>query len=297
MGDSQIPIGSAFWVVLAGVLWGTVVVIVRVLVQEVDASLIAFTRILMAGLVLTSILLLRRGTKISVPSWRYTILAALAIGLNYLLFTMGLRHTLASAGAMVVQSEVVFLALLSVLFLGDSFGRKKAIGMTMALAGVIMITWNGEDLGVLLGSRYFLGNVTIFVAGLFWAIYVFFQKKLTSGQGILSSLSPIFLLAALFLFPFSIPSLGGLARLTAVQVLALLYLGILCTAFGYMFLARGMRKISASTAGVLTTVMPVTSVILAVAFLEELLTIYIVVGAFLDLVGVTLVVQDENSPP
>jgi drug/metabolite transporter (DMT)-like permease len=297
MGDSQIPIGSAFWVVLAGVLWGTVVVIVRVLVQEVDASLIAFTRILMAGLVLTSILVLKRGTDISIPSWKYTVLAALGISLNYLLFTMGLRHTSASAGAMVVQSEVVFLALLSVLFLGDRFGRKKAIGMIMALAGVFMITWNGEDLDVLLGSGYFLGNLTIFVAGLFWAIYVFFQKKSISGQDVLASLSPIFLLAALVLFPFSIPSLGGLARLTAIQVLAMLYLGILCTAFGYMFLARGMEKISASTAGVLTTVMPVTSVVLAVAFLDELLTIYIVVGAFFTLIGVTLVVQDESSPP
>jgi len=296
MSVDRVPIGSALWVVSAGVLWGTVAVIVRVLVQTVDASLIAFFRIFLAGVFLTSILVLRGRSRISAQNWNYALVAAVGIGLNYLLFTVGLKYTLASAGAMVVQSEVVFLAVLSVLFLGEGFGRRKAVGMAMALSGVLLITWNGADLGTMLGSRYFIGNVIVFGAGFFWAIYVFFQKKMSTGPEILVSLSPIFLISAAILFPFSIPVLGELLHLSAVQLVALLYLGIVCTGFGYMFLARGMQRISASTTGVLTTVMPLTSVILAIFFLGETLTGYILAGAALDMAGVILVVQSEGSP-
>ena len=223
--------------------------------------------------------------------------AAVGIGLNYLLFTVGLRYTLASAGAMIVQSEVVFLAALAVLFLGESFGVRKAVGMGMALSGVAIITWNGEDPGVLFGSEYLLGNVIIFVAGLFWAVYVFFQRKMTSGPNILVSLSPIFLIAAAILFPVSIGSLGGLLALTTVELLALLYLGLVCTGFCYVALAEGMRHMSSSAAGVLTTAMPITSVFLAVIFLQEVLTPFIVLGALLDLGGVVLVITGEGKSP
>jgi drug/metabolite transporter (DMT)-like permease len=295
MASRGVPLKSASLVILSGILWGTVAVIVRVLVQSMDAGLIAFVRILLAGAAITLVLYAREGLAGLRPHWRLVVPAAIGIALNYLLFTLGLKYTLASAGAMVVQSEVVFLAALSVLA-GEAFGTRKGLGMALAMGGVFLITWNGESLGELFASEYFLGNIIVMVAGFFWAVYVFCQRRMARGPGILVHLSPIFLLAALFLLPFSIDSLPSLMALDAIQLLALLYLGIVCTGLGYILLAEAMKSISASGAGVLTTVMPMTSVCLSAIFLNEVLTTFIIVGACLDISGVILVVRSEGSP-
>jgi len=285
---------AASFVISAGLLWGTVAVIVRVLVRDVNPGLIAFIRILLGGTVMSAVLLLTSRRNVLAPNWSLVVLASVGMSMNYFLFTLGLKFTLASAAAMVVQSEVIFLVVLSVLLLGEPFGPTKALGMGMALAGVLLITWNGESLSGLLASRYLLGNLIVFVAGFFWAVYAYAQKMLTKGPDIIVSLSPIFLLSSIILLPLAWGSLPTLLKIGGRAILSLLYLGIICTGVAYILLAEGMKRIPASTVGILTTVMPVTSVVLASMFLHEELTVYIILGAFLDLGGIVMVVRSEG---
>jgi len=285
------PVGSALLIMATATMWGTVAVIVKVMVREIDPALIAFVRMLLGGAALTIALALTRGRIVPRRSWRLVAVGAVGIAFNYLFFTFGLRYTSASAGAMVVQAEVIFLAALSVVFLKEPFGARKVAGMAIALAGVVIISWNGKDLSSLLGSDYLLGNVIIVLGGLFWAFYALSQKRLGQDREVLSSLSPIFLLSALILLPFALGSVGDLARLTGVEVLGLLYLGLVCTGLAYLLLAKGMKAVAASTAGVLTTLMPVSSVILAHIFLGEGMSLYMGLGAALDLGGIVLVLR------
>jgi drug/metabolite transporter (DMT)-like permease len=278
-------------VICAGALWGTVAVSVRILVRDMDPALIAFTRIFLGGMAVTAYLFVKEGVHLPHVRWRLVGVGALGMALNYLLFTLGLKYTLASAAAMVVQSEVVFLVVLSVILLGESFGSRKAVGLGMALTGVVIITWNGEDLGRILGSEYLLGNVIVVGAGFFWAVYALSQKRLMVDHDVLDTLSPILLLSSLMLLPVAAPSLGRYLTMGPWEILGLLYLGIICTGLSYLLLTRGMRELPASTTGVMTTVMPVMSVILASIVLKEALTAYIVIGAALDLGGVILVAQ------
>ncbi len=264
---------------------------VKALVETVDASLIAFTRILLGGLCIGALSMAKHGFRMPKSGWKLVLVGAFGISLNYLLFTIGLRHTLASAGAMVVQTEVIFLVLLSVLLLGESFGPRKMTGTVIAILGVVIISWNGEDLGDLLASRYLLGNVIVACGGLCWSFYAFSQKMLTRDEDVLVVLLPVFLLSSAILLPFAMGSLGTIVSIGWVNQLSLLYLGLICTGLGYILLAQGMKGIPASTAGVLTTFMPVTSVILAHMFLKEALTPYIITGAILDLGGIAMVMS------
>jgi len=289
--ENKTDVGSAVLIVATAFLWGTVAVIVKVMVRAVDAALIAFVRMALGGLALTFAMFATRTRIVPRENWRLVGIGAVGIAFNYLLFTIGLRYTSASAGAMVVQTEVVFLAVLSVVLLKEPFGSKKIVGMTVALVGVTLISWNGNDVSSLLRSDYLLGNAIIILAGLFWAFYAYCQKRLTQDGRVLSSLSPIFLISAGILLPFALPSVPGLAHLSGLQVVGLLYLGLICTGFAYLLLAKGMKGVPASTAGLLTTLMPVSSVILAHAFLGEGLTPYMALGAALDLGGIALVIR------
>ncbi len=289
-------IGSAVLVIAAAALWGTVAVAVKVLVETVDFSLIAFIRMLLGALtVWLAWRISHRPGQRTPLKWGLIAAAGFGIALNYLLYTFGLRMTLASAGSIVVQSEVVFLALISYVFLGESFGRKKILGTSVALAGVAIVTWGGQTLRALIESQYLTGNLIVLAAGFFWAIYAYGQKILSAEKDLLASVYPIFIVASLILLPFSAGSLASIPSLSWSEVLMLLYLGAVCTGVSYMLLASGMRGLTASTAGVLTTVMPVTSVALAIVLLHEPLTPYILLGAAMNVAGILLVMWREGA--
>ncbi len=294
MGGAEIPPRAAGLVIASATIWGTVAIVVKVLVETIDPAVIAFIRLALGGVLITTVLLLRRSSRGILANYRLILFGGVGMALNYLLYTIGLQYTLASAAAMVVQSEVVFLVTLSVILLGESFGPRRIAGMVLALLGVVIISWNGQELSTLFASEYFLGNVIVFFAGFFWAIYAYSQKRLTGEQDILASLSPIMLISSAILLPLALPELGSLTTLDPGEVVALLYLGLICTGVSYMSLAEGLKRINASITGVLTTVMPVTSVILAYLLLKEVLTAYMIVGAALDICGILLVVTSRE---
>ena len=269
-------------------------VAVKVLVRTVDFSLIAFVRMVLGAVTVWVAWRINHPRRVPSLRWGLIGISGLGIALNYLLYTFGLRLTLASAGSIVVQSEVVFLALLSFLLLGESFGRTKILGTTLAIAGVVVVMWSGQTIRALLESRYLAGNIIVLVAGFFWAVYAYGQKILTAERDLLGSLYPIFFIASMVLLPFSAGSLVSVMTLSWQEGLMLLYLGAICTGVSYMLLASGMRHLPASTAGVLTTVMPVISVVLSIILLKEPLTPFIVLGAATNVAGIILVLRGSG---
>ncbi len=294
MGEGEISAKGAGLIITSGILWGTVAIVVKVLVKTVDPSLIAFSRLLMGGVMISTIVVVRGMPVRETFNLRLVAIGGFGMAFNYLLYTIGLQYTLASAASMVVQSEVIFLVVLSVLLLNERFGARRILGMILALSGVVIISWNGRDIVGLLGSDYLMGNVIVFFAGFFWAIYAYSQKRLSSESGTLVSLSPILMISSLVLLPLAIPSWESVLDFGPWQIIALLYLGFICTGVSYIFLAEGLKRLPASIAGVLTTVMPITAVILANVLLREILTPYIIVGAFLDILGILLVLRGDG---
>jgi len=78
------------------------------------------------------------------------------------------------------------------------------------------------------------------------------------------------------------------------QVAAVLYLGLGGTGLAYILLAKGMARLEAATVGLLGATLPLFTMVEAHFLIGEEITIYLMGGAALVIVGVALVMRHQR---
>jgi len=280
---------GAVYVLAAVFLWSFVPLLIKGVLPVFSPEWIASLRLLMGGALLLPAALLGARSPGPRRLRALMVMGGLGVAGNYLLYTLAMRHTTASAGNVIVQVEVVFLVFLGVVVLRESLGGMKLAGTLLALGGVLVVAWNGERLTELVDSRYFLGNVTMLGAGLSWAWYGLAQKLVAEARPGASGAAPMLLVggAAAAVPAAWHPLLVGPA--SSGDWVSLLVLGFVSTGTAYLLLARGFARLEASTAGMLTTMLPVMTMVEAHFWAGEALTAYLLVGAAAVVGGVVLI--------
>lgn len=289
-------VSGFLYALLATFLWSIVPVGIKYLLgQSMNPFTIAFSRFVLASSVLWLIARVRGQL---VPVTRATfplfLLGGLGMAGNYTLYAVGLRHTTASATNIIVQDEVIALVILSHFVLRERIGWAKVLGMLAAMAGILVVFWNGQSLNALLNSKQLVGNVIIFFAGLSWPMYAIAQKFLSRRKvSNTSGLAYIFAVAAVIA---AIPAAMGPNSQTklSLPVFAwLLVVGVISTAMGYLCLARAFSRLPASTVAVITCMLPIFTLLMAGVFLGEVLTPSIALGALFVVAGIAVIGREE----
>ena len=287
-------------------LWSLIPLAVKVAYQSFDFGFIALSRFAGGTLVFGAVELASgRGLrlpprqvdpKLAGPSrigpGGWIVIAGLAIGGDLLLYTLGLRYTTASAATLIVSTDGVLLAMLGVLVLRERMSPLKALAAVSALCGLFLVGWNGQDLGGLVRSEYFLGNVIVLSAGVCWATYGLGQRVLAHMPG--SGLFPIFLVGTVVAVVAALmpPATTGPIRWEAVG--ALLFLGFGATGLAYVLLAEGMRRLEAATVGLVSSTLPLFTMIEARLLIGEEITVYLLAGAAFIMGAVVLIVRHQS---
>ncbi|HUU53481.1 MAG TPA: DMT family transporter [Armatimonadota bacterium] len=287
-------------------LWSLIPLAVKVAYQSFNFGFIALSRLAIGTLVFGA-LELTSGRGLRLPPRQsepkpdgfsrigpvgWVIIAGLAIGGDLLLYTLGLRYTTASAATLIVSTDGVMLAMLGVLVLKERISLLKALAALSALAGLVLVGWNGQDLGGLVRSEYFLGNAIVLSAGVCWATYGLGQRVLAQVPG--SALFPIFLVGTVVAAAATAlqPATNGPIRWQAVG--ALLFLGLGATGLAYVLLAKGMRHLEAATVGLVGSTLPLFTMVEARLLLREEITSYLLAGAAFIMGGVALIVRHQS---
>lgn len=287
-------------------LWSLIPLAVKVAYRSFNAEFITFARLaggtcVFAAIELTSGRGLRLPPRSSPgplpgPAWiglrGWTAIAGLGIAGDLLLYTLGLGYTTASAATLIVSTDGIILAMMGVLVLRERMSWLKVGAGITALAGLVLVNWNGQDLSSLLHSQYLLGNLLVLSAACCWAAYGLGQRVLARFPG--GALLPIFAIATLATGGLALarPATHGPVRASAV--LALLYLGFGGTALAYILLARGLRRLEAASVGLLGSTLPLFTMAEARLLIGEQITIYLLGGAALVIVGVALVMRHQH---
>ena len=287
-------------------LWSLIPLAVKVAYQTFDFGLITLTRLALGTTVFAlAELVSGRGLKLPARERKvdplgprcigprlWVVVAGLAIAGDLLLYTLGLRFTTASAATLIVSTDGIILALLGVLVLREQSSWLKLGAGVCALCGLVLVGWNGQDWQSLLGSEYLLGNAIILCAACCWAVYGLGQRVLARSPG--GGLFAIFLVGT---------GLAGLVALTQPlahapvrwsAVAALLYLGLGGTGLAYVLLARGMARLEAATVGLLSSTLPIFTMVEAYLLIGETITPYLVGGIILVMVGVALIMRHQR---
>jgi len=200
----------------------------------------------------------------------------LAISFGYLFIS-------AAVGTLIFYASVVLtMSIYSVIADRERLVKKEIVGLIVAVIGIFVLTSGGDS------SVTILGVTLMMVTGVSWGAYSVYGRRFTSSFGYtfysFAILLVIIVPAQLLLNPrtlLDIPiSVNGLGLA--------LFFGMITTALSYVLWHKALTKIKASQGGVFQMFVPIIAAAMGVTLLAEDVTISLIVGGAMILVGIYL---------
>lgn len=220
------------------------------------------------------------------------------------LVLLGLRYTSAIEAGIITSTSPAMMVGLSFCFFGERPGAVRWMAVGLVVAGIVSVNLGGGPGEGLSGGGYttggrLAGNLMMVGAVAGEAVFLLMRKRISpriSNLALTAWLSftgmVMFLPFALFQawdFDFSAVSPGAWW--------AIVYFGAVFTVVAYLFWFSGVSKVSGTTAGIFTAVMPVSAVILSCIFLKETFTLYHGAGILLVLSAILIMALVPGGRP
>ena len=279
--------------VVAGIIWGTSFAAGKIGVDHMDPVLFSALRYSFGALAIFIALVAMKQFDFSVFKIKGLWIIALFNAIAMLFQNVGMTMTSATNTVLLVDINVIFIVILAVFVLKERLNRWMVIGLLIGLAGVFVISTNGDVTAILSGS--FEGNMMVFGAGILWAFYVVLLTRELNGTKLLASATgAVIIETAVFLIPimlimtrdYSIESTGTLAAL---------YAGIFCTALAFVLYSVGLKQLGATMSSVILLIEIVFGLLFAILLLGEMPTVATAVGGAMILLSVIVISNHSKT--
>lgn len=274
-------------------MWGVPYLFIKVAVDGgLPPIFLSFVRVALAAAILLPLALHRgalRGLRTKLKP--LTLFAFTEIVLPFPLIAYGEQHVSSSLAAIIIAALPLTIAILAIWVDAEErvYGARLA-GLFVGLGGVMLLF--GVDVS---GSTdELVGALAILLATVGYAIGPLVIKRHLSTGDPTGPVAVSFLLAAIMLAPAAAVNVPS-ATPDGDALVALVVLGIVCSALAFILWFTLIAEIGPSRASVITYVNPAVAVALGVTILDESLTATAVAGMLLILAGSWL--STGGKPP
>jgi drug/metabolite transporter (DMT)-like permease len=209
--------------------------------------------------------------------------------IGFILQYVGLNYTNASKTALLVDINVVAVAIVSYFAFKERLNRIQLGGIILGSFGVVLVT---TDKGLSFNVDELLGDVLVYLAGWSWAFFIVLSKKMMRKYDGIQISSGAILSCTLFLVPavLYVYLTGADMSLDSWGWVGVLYLGLFCTSVATLLWALGLEGVSATASATIMLVEVVTALVISFSpLLNETLQPIAIVGGFCVLAGIYLV--------
>ena len=274
--------------VLAGCLWGTSFPAIKIGLQYMDAYTFVFLRFLTAWLLMSAVLLAKRRTNFNFANKRLVLSLGIINGAAYLMQYVGMVFTSAAKSSLLVNLSIIWVAILSPFLLKEPLGTKKAVGVSVSLLGVFLMTTNLDFAS--LGQGTLFGDCLVIGSGVAWAFFMLYNKPLAAdAKNLIQSMTFLLFFTLLPLLPAFFFSAGSIAAIGTTAWIMILYTAVLCWVVPYYLWLKGLKHLSPVTSAVILLTEILVAVTLATLILGEGFTLISGIGAFLIVAAILVV--------
>ena len=268
--------------VLVGFLWGVPYLFMRVAVREFEPSVVVFGRVLIGAAILFPIAFHRKVIGITMKGFKWIIVyAVLEMCGPWYLITHSEKEINSGLSGLFVATVPIWSTIYASMA-GDKtvWHAKRLMGIIIGFVGLILIV----GIETISGSAdAFSIFQTILAAILYSTAMAVILHKMPTGDGVainaiaMAITAVIFAPWALTSLPSTTPSINATASLIG--------LGVLSTGLAFMIYFNLVRTIGQARGSLVTYLNTAFAVVLGVAILNEPITIGMIIGLPLVLIG------------
>jgi len=279
-------------VALSGVCFGALGLFGRTAYAAgADVTSLLFLRFSLAGAVLASVMVVRRQP---LPGRRMVLSLMVLGGVAYVseagAYFAALQHVPAGLAALLLYSFPALVALLQRFVFGERLGRVKWLAVALALGGTALTTdldqGGVKPLGVMLGL----------LAALLYAFYVVISARVAGGAGPLAS-STVILCSAGASLGLVVLARGPAFPTTSTGWAAVVALALVSTVAAVLLFFVGMARIGPVNTSLVSTMEPLTAVVIGALFMNERLSARQLVGGLLILLAAGMLAWSDAPDP
>ncbi len=294
---SSVAVWSALWVVY--VVWGSTYLAIAVAVETMPPLTALGTRFLAACAVLGLALVLRRGPRALAVPWQElrgaVVVGALLLGVGMGVLSLAEQHVPSGVAALIVAIMPLWVVILRAVT-GDRPPLVTWLGVAVGIAGVVVLVGPGSAGGDAAAQRTFW-SVAMLGSTACWAFGSFLQPRIRTPRDPLLMSFYEMLTGGLALTAVGLlrgEHVTDMAHATARSWWGWAYLVVVGSLVAYTAFVWLVGHAPLSLVSTYAYVNPVVAVLLGWWILGEPLTLGLLVGGAVVVVGVMLVVSAER---
>lgn len=274
--------------IITNMIWGAASPIFKWSLEEISPFTLAFLRFSIAALILLPFI--RKNMKLKREDIPYIVfLSVIGLTFHIAYYFTGLRLSSSINVPIISSAAPIFLIIGSTLFLHEKIKKKVIFGMTVSLAGVVLIILRPIfETGV---DNSLIGNLLFTVSMGLSVFYTLMLKEISPKYNPLTLTFWIFVISSISFIPLVIFETGGLYLNFSWDAKSMIGIGfgaVLCSVVAYSLHAFAIKYISASEVALFAYVDPVIAMLIARPLLGETITSTFLVGAVLIFFGIFL---------
>lgn len=217
----------------------------------------------------------------------WILFGAAAKWLAYLTENYALSHGPSYGNIVTQPAQTIFLTLASVLLFREKLSFRKVFCILLCMSGVLCISWNGRSLDAFFKENVLLTALFI-LSGMCAGCHVLSQKMIADRMDIIDSNLSIFAVSAVLASVPLLPSAAG-GALSGLHpnlpcILAILAFGAI-TGIGFYLNAKAIPLVPFYMVPIIQSTMAIFAILWGVLFFHEKITLYIIGGTGMFLVG------------
>jgi drug/metabolite transporter (DMT)-like permease len=272
-----------FHFAVSGLFWGIPYLLMKVAVADIPPAVIVCGRVLIGAAILIPIAIHQKVLMDAIRGWRYVLpYAIFEMMIPWILITNAEKKISSGLAGLLIATVPIWSTIFASMS-GDKtvWHSKRLVGMLVGFIGLIGLVGYES----IIGSSDPLSIAMMLVAAISYSYAVnTISQKLPDVSGIaINGLAMV--ITSIAYAPLMIVQFPEVSTVSTESAVSLLALGVFCTALAFISFFIVLKEIGPARASIGTYVNTAVAVVLGVLILSEPLTIGIMIGLPLVMIG------------
>lgn len=242
---------------------GAIPLIVR---EDIPWQDLVAARVWLGALTLLTLLAAKRQLRLPSSHRVQIVVAGVLLAIHWATFFWALKMTTVAVALAVVYLGPVAAAVLAPRLLGETVPRTIYIALGTAFLGLVLVVVREGGEETISGGSTVGGVILALVSAAAIALLMLVSKAAVDEVGPLVVTTGELVTAAIVLSPW----LPGAVKQTIAHPVPILVLGVVLTGFSFLIIWTAIRELSVAAVSVLLHIEPISAVLLAAVFLDEI---------------------------